>query len=190
MSRLFYRAIACLAFAQNGADCFGIATTLGSSTDDLCKLVDAAGHLTIPENMTHIPDYALLTCMDSVISLTIPDSVVSVGELAIPGGPNFKCVTIGKGVTEIKQNFNQFGHDGVPCISLPNPRSSYHLPGGITPPFICPQKPSPAQTCMKTSDCWADGKHTPFNSTCVFDPTTCDAENNVAGYCIYTTLSS
>ena len=56
--------------------------------------------ITIPDSVTSIGDYALGKC-SSLTSVTIPDSVTSIGDHAFYSCTSLKSVTIGNGVTSI-----------------------------------------------------------------------------------------
>ncbi len=58
------------------------------------------GHLSIPDGVTEIPDYAFCGCAD-LTSVNIPDSVTRIGNFAFSTCANLSNVTIGDGVTEI-----------------------------------------------------------------------------------------
>ncbi len=61
------------------------------------KLID---ELIIPDNVTHIGDYAFLNC-SQFTSITIPDSVTHIGYRAFWGCSNFSSIEIGDGLTSL-----------------------------------------------------------------------------------------
>lgn len=56
--------------------------------------------VTVPDNVSKIPDYAFNNC-DSIASITIPSSVTSIGNHAFEGCSGLKSITIPDGVTSI-----------------------------------------------------------------------------------------
>lgn len=58
------------------------------------------GHLSIPDGVTEIPDYAFNGCVD-LTNVIIPDSVTRIGNFAFSTCANLSNVTMGDGVTEI-----------------------------------------------------------------------------------------
>ena len=83
----------------------------------LTKYSGSDGHVTIPDNVTAIGDYAFSWC-ETLTSVTIPDSVTSIGTEAFFKCKNLTDVDIPDGVTSIGRN--AFGQCyNLSCISIP-----------------------------------------------------------------------
>jgi len=86
----------------------------------LTKYSGSDSHVTIPDNVTAIGDYAFSWC-ETLTSVTIPDSVTSIGTEAFFKCKNLTDVNIPEGVTSIGRN--AFGQ----CYNLNN----ISIPGSV-----------------------------------------------------------
>ncbi len=78
----------------------------------------AKGTITIPNSVTSIGDYAFLGCA-SLTSITIPNSVTSIGDYAFSGCSGLTSVTIPNSVTSIR-DYAFSGCSGLTSITIPN----------------------------------------------------------------------
>ena len=92
-------------------------TSIGRSTFERCNLTS----ITIPDSVTSIGDYAFAQCYD-LTNITIPESVTSIGVSAFFSCDGLTSVTIGNGVTSI--GYRAF----YDCNSL----TSIAIPDGVT----------------------------------------------------------
>ncbi|MBO4572489.1 MAG: leucine-rich repeat protein [Clostridia bacterium] len=74
--------------------------------------------ITIPDSVTSIGDYAFMWC-NSLTSVIIPDSVTSIGERAFYGCSSLTSVTIGDGVTSIGERAF-YGCSSLTSVTIPD----------------------------------------------------------------------
>ena len=85
---------------------------------DLCSGMSKLLSITIPNSVTSIGNYAFYGC-SGLTSLTIPNRVTSIGQSAFYGCSGLTSVTLGNSVTSIgKDAF--FDCDGLTSITIPN----------------------------------------------------------------------
>ena len=89
-------------------------TSIVTNAFSLSKIVS----ITIPDSVTSIGDSAFNRCF-SLTSVTIPDSVTSIGEYAFAVCSSLTSVTIGNSVTYIEQNAF-LGCSSLTSITIPN----------------------------------------------------------------------
>ena len=90
-------------------------------TKDMKTLLSAEETITsvtIPDSVTSIGDYAFRGC-SNLTSVTIPDSVTSIGEKAFYGCRNLTSITIGNGVTSIG-DWAFDGCTGLTSVTIPD----------------------------------------------------------------------
>ena len=83
-----------------------------------CDKIPTNGHVTIPNSVTNIGDYAFSRC-SSLSSITIPNSVTSIGGFAFSYCTSLKSITIPNSVTNI-ESYAFFRCRSLTSITIPN----------------------------------------------------------------------
>ena len=94
----------------------GVVYDKNASTLILCPNKKAS--ITIPNSVTSIGNYAFMNCSE-LSSITIPNSVTSIGDYAFSGCSGLTSITIPHSVTSIRRSAFEYC-DGLTSITIPN----------------------------------------------------------------------
>ena len=143
--------------------------TMGSSNYPVFLICTKLSSVTIGQNVKNIPSYAFQGC-SGLTSITIPNSVTSIGDGAFMGCSGLTSVTIGNSVTGIGNYAFAYCKGLTSVISLnPTPPSCgtdvfYKVSVGD----ITLEVPSESVSLYKSADTWKDFKYA--NDAIVYSP--------------------